>query len=387
MELVVGGRLIYGHYEQDGSSANGAEPIRWRILDISNGNALVISESAIEASVFKNGSGGWETSDLREWMNGAFMNTAFTADERKAIESTLIEDVMYGNDRIFALSLDEAERYFYGSGDRIAHPTAASRRRVDVSGNSCGWWLRTPGDSGKAMYVTADGSCNESGAKMNASGIAARPAFWLNLSKAGLLNAVTIDHDAREGDFVTFGAYEQDGDPGNGSEPIEWLVLSRDGDRLTLISHYILDAQAYNVDNVEITWEDSSMRRWLNGEFIGTAFSPAEQEVLAEAELDNGGAGSDTYDAVYLLSYDEAGSFFANDDGRVATPTDAAAKKLYDHSWWLRTRGEKWSKSGVTEAPKMAKAVSPDGAIGYDSEVYYNDVGVRPVITVDLSGI
>ena len=45
---------------------------------------------------------------------------------------------------------------------------------------------------------------------------------------------------------VTFGTYEQDGNTGNGAEPIEWYVLDEKDGKTLLISKYILDAQPYD---------------------------------------------------------------------------------------------------------------------------------------------
>ena len=41
---------------------------------------------------------------------------------------------------------------------------------------------------------------------------------------------------------ATYVRYEQDGNPANGSEPIEWIVLANDGHRLFILSKYILEA-------------------------------------------------------------------------------------------------------------------------------------------------
>lgn len=49
-----------------------------------------------------------------------------------------------------------------------------------------------------------------------------------------------------EGSTVTFGSYEQDGNKLNGSEPIEWYVISKDGNTAYLYSVYCLDCKPYN---------------------------------------------------------------------------------------------------------------------------------------------
>ena len=51
------------------------------------------------------------------------------------------------------------------------------------------------------------------------------------------------------GSIVTFGRYEQDNDPENGQEPIEWFVVDLDkaNRRVLLLSRYVLDAYPYNL--------------------------------------------------------------------------------------------------------------------------------------------
>jgi len=48
------------------------------------------------------------------------------------------------------------------------------------------------------------------------------------------------------GDYITFGAYEQDYNTSNGKEAIEWLVLEKKNNRLLVISRYALDCKRYN---------------------------------------------------------------------------------------------------------------------------------------------
>ena len=71
---------------------------------------------------------------------------------------------------------------------------------------------------------------------------------------------LTITEDG----FIVFGSYEQDGNLSNGPEPIEWEILEDDGSRLFLVSRYVLDAQPYNVKDVNVDWENCTLRSWLN---------------------------------------------------------------------------------------------------------------------------
>ncbi len=70
-------------------------------------------------------------------------------------------------DRIFCLSLAEAERYFKYDSERRCQPTAHACNLgawVDGSYGCCYWWLRSPGDTeNSASYVYADGALRPDG--------------------------------------------------------------------------------------------------------------------------------------------------------------------------------------------------------------------------------
>ena len=54
--LQVGDMIEFGSYEQDNNEANGTEPIEWRVLDVSDGNPLLISVYGLDT---KRRPAGW----------------------------------------------------------------------------------------------------------------------------------------------------------------------------------------------------------------------------------------------------------------------------------------------------------------------------------------
>ena len=80
--------------------------------------------------------------------------------------------------------------------------------------------------------------------------------------------------------ILTFGKYEQDNNPDNGPEEIEWIVLEEHDGNLLLLSRYGLDAVPYNDEGAETTWEESTLRSWMNSDFLETAFTPEEQSAI-----------------------------------------------------------------------------------------------------------
>ncbi len=113
-------------------------------------------------------------------------------------------------------------------------------------------------------------------------------------------------------DYVIFGHYEQDGDTSNGPEPIEWVIVSKENGKMLLMSRYYLEWKPFNDERTKTTWEECSLRKWLNNDFINSAFSSAEQEKILSTKLttpdnafDGAKGGNDTEDKVFCLSIDE----------------------------------------------------------------------------------
>ena len=79
-------------------------------------------------------------------------------------------------------------------------------------------------------------------------------------------------------DTVILGTYEQDNDPSNGPEPIEWQVVGIRNGHILLLSKYVLDCKKYNETNTGITWEDCTLRTWLNNDFYNTAFPDDDEK-------------------------------------------------------------------------------------------------------------
>ena len=117
-----------------------------------------------------------------------------------------------------------------------------------------------------------------------------------------------------KGDTVSFGSYEQDGNAQNGPEPIQWIVLDKIDGQLLLLSADVLEARQYHhVPFEEVTWENSDLRAWMNGDFYDGAFTPVQRGLIATVHNENadqsitgasGGAATD--DRVFALSETES---------------------------------------------------------------------------------
>lgn len=218
------------------------------------------------------------------------------------------------------------------------------------------------------LYVSGDEFVTEGGIQSGFSVTGFTPAnvgghvFFTGKTAASL-------SEAEVGDTVRFGSYEQDNNAGNGKEAIEWLVLDKQDGKLLLLSKYALDAEPYNEESEDVTWETCTLRKWLNGTFYYTAFNPAEQKYIALTKVKNRDNwetddGNATKDYVFLLSVKEVTRYFDSDPAvgdpercvKVTEYAKAQGGMAYNEAdmgyfggdteydgngcWWLRSPGD-----------------------------------------------
>ena len=199
---------------------------------------------------------------------------------------------------------------------------------------------------------------------------------------------------AAKGDVIDFGSFEQDGNEANGSEPIQWIVLERFDDRLLVLSADVLEARQYNhVPFQDVTWADSDLRAWMNGDFFTAAFTPAQQGIIpsvlnenADQSIAGTPGGAPTQDRVFALSEQESvvylsGSANRSDIGAAPASQAAASGPLAvsedgTADWWLRSPGT------YGFAAQFVDAEGKPSVSGANVDVLY---GVRPALWIDVS--
>ena len=207
---TVGSIVTFGRYEQDNNIGNGQEEIEWIVLDVQDGKSLLLSRYGLDKKPYNTEYVGttWEKCTLRKWLNGEFLQAAFTDTEQSGIMLTEVNNSKNqgydkwssdgGNntqDQVFLLSYAEACEYlgasfsiFNTKKTRVA-PTAFAKaqgaytdgREKTMEGESTGWWwLRSPGEhQGRAISVGTEGSLHDR--DVHNDNAVVRPALWLNL--------------------------------------------------------------------------------------------------------------------------------------------------------------------------------------------------------------
>lgn len=199
------------------------------------------------------------------------------------------------------------------------------------------------------------------------------------------------------GSVIKFGLYEQDNDTSNGQEEIEWIVLEVDGDKALIISKYALDYQLFDnqqySEKSDITWEECSLRTWLNETFYEDAFSTDHQEMIVSSTVSadenpkySTSPGNSTTDEVFILSIPEVDEYFSSDSARICYGTAycyaQGGRERYNDEpvwWWLRTPGA---------FSTNASCVSPAGNVplqgAYAGLAGLNICTVRPAMWINL---
>lgn len=197
---------------------------------------------------------------------------------------------------------------------------------------------------------------------------------------------------AEAGDIVYFGNYEQDNDTSNGAEKIEWQVLAKENNKVLVISKYALDSQHYNTADKDVTWETCTLRTWLNGTFLNSAFSTNEQAAIAQTTVTADGnpeydtdSGNATTDKVFLLSIDEANKYFSSYSARQCKPT---AFTLANGVWWEEDGGvvHYWRLRSPGGAQDYTAVVRGDGSVAcYGFRVDNGGDAIRPAMWINLA--
>ena len=207
---------------------------------------------------------------------------------------------------------------------------------------------------------------------------------------AGCNDGFTLkDFDLDIGDEVILGNYHD--------EDIEWEVISRnflinEGKvRVELMSKYALDCKPFNEDG-ESTWEECSLREWLNTDFYEEAFSKTEKKHIVDSSYFCYTAEEDRFltDKVYLIGMLK---YRMHPEDALCKPTKYAKKQgifVEDKycRYWTRDimvsvyAGTGTGTGGTRSSPAVYSNTGSFAAIP-DDPYKAEDVGVRPVICVE----
>ena len=225
-DIQAGDFVWYGSYPQ---TADGDElPIEWIALDVKDGQAFLISLYGLEGKAYYepfsyNVHVEWNISTLRNWLNGTFMDKAFSETEKAKIALTTVDnsasqgfpdwsktDKPNTEDYLYVLSYQEYITYFGeptkgGSGEEnyntkartaptpyalangaLAHDSYLMDEALYGDDAACGmWWLRSESYEdykeypGTRINVHYTGDINAH--SVDSANCCVRPVFWLKM--------------------------------------------------------------------------------------------------------------------------------------------------------------------------------------------------------------
>ena len=158
--------------------------------------------------------------------------------------------------------------------------------------------------------------------------------------------------------------------------PYSWIVLEKREGKALIIAEDVLRRNGgiefipYHSGYEAVTWEDCSLRKWLNSSFL-ERFTAEERGRIVLSSLKNDDnpsfgteGGADTEDRVFCLSIAEAHNF-------MNVPPRGAS----DY-WWLRSPGR---------FTTLGADVYSDGGVNESGwSVISDELGVRPALWLTL---
>lgn len=191
---------------------------------------------------------------------------------------------------------------------------------------------------------------------------------------------------------------------------IEWRVLATEDNRALLIANDIIELRGYHNVDADVTWETSDVRSWLNGAFYDGLPDSVKSAALPvhlrndENPVYGTDGGNDTEDTVFLLSLDEANTYFSSDDDRQAQvlvdgETRSYIRNAYGvdpvsntekpgwYTWWLRTPGDHFKATfvGANGSLGTGEGIFDDGTTGTSVSMGGNSIGgVRPALWINV---
>lgn len=264
--------------------------------------------------------------------------------------------------------------------------------------------------------VVAEDVSEEAIEEVDSAGLSDTKAMSEELSQqeqeeSETINKVLSRSDAHVGDIVEIGLYEQNNVIEDGPEPIEWIVIDEQEDKLLLLSRKVLDVGPFNGTFGNISWENSSIRTWLNADFQDAVYlfvsgSSIESDHTYNHEMQI----VTTSDGFFLLSQEEASRYLKGKEEWLGEATEYAINqglKVDENNhtrWWLRSTqyvamtgeggggGSQWAKNAnYTHADMDIVEAFTWVDYGYPEKeqkigafnVWKNEWGIRPAMWIN----
>ena len=151
---------------------------------------------------------------------------------------------------------------------------------------------------------------------------------------------------------------------------MDWRVLDKKDGKVLLLKDNAFGSTPFDEKGQNVTWESSSVREWLNNDFLQESFTENERNSILETTVKNTPnatyktpAGNNTKDKFFLLSCDEVAKYY-----------DAIHETK--SCWWLRTPGAAENSMSFVYKDKTV--------MDYGYEVTNTNITVKPAMWLNV---
>ncbi len=200
------------------------------------------------------------------------------------------------------------------------------------------------------------------------------------------------------GEKIHFGGYE-------------WRVLDIQHDTALIMTEYIIGQHAYHDAREDVTWADSALRKYLNGEFYDKFIEPDKARIIPVLNKtpDNpwygSTGGADTQDSIFLLTIEDVVCKYFGDSSKNLENRSAKQRYWFQKKdenndkrrstfdgrgwwWWLRSPGRD-NRRAVYIHGDGNIGIQGNGTFQYSSNTLHpttgdNCGGIRPALWLKL---
>lgn len=179
-------------------------------------------------------------------------------------------------------------------------------------------------------------------------------------------------------------------------EPIKWMVLQKEEDDMFLLCDQIIDINIFDLKTND--YKNSSVRKYLNDEFINKAFTPEEKQKIKETliKIDESTLEEDSeinakekcIDKVFLLSLEDIKNqdlgFDNNERFSISRQKQGSDYSLAKGMCEFCDKGWYYLRTSIIGEKTSVNYVYFDGNIGI-IDVYYKDGGIAPAIHIKVN--
>lgn len=185
-----------------------------------------------------------------------------------------------------------------------------------------------------------------------------------------------------------------------GDESVEWIILEKQGNKALVLAKKAVDCKPYNNEREDITWENCSLRKWLNEDFLKSAFTKEERKRIVKTKVVNGEnlrtkrfnviGGNDTKDYVFLADADEVAEKYERrlkediecKPSKAASENRIKVKNGYCTFWWVRSPGRSNKHADCVVSGELTWSHLP--GVDLQGVDVSKKGGVRPVMWIEL---